>query len=346
MNSIYNYTISDLSNSDSEFKIKQFQAKQIFQWLYQKRVTSYDDMTNISKKNREILSQNFELNEIKLLDKMVASDGTVKYLFELYDGNVVETVLMPQNYGNSICVSSQVGCNMGCVFCASGELKKVRNLSVSEMVLQVLQIQKDLDKKSLRVSHVVIMGIGEPFDNFDNVIKFIQIINDPFGLAIGARHITVSTCGLVNRIDDFADLPLQVNLAISLHAANDEKRKKLMPIANRYSIEQLFSALDAYYLKTKRRITIEYILLKDVNDSIADARQLVTLLRTRNVYVNLIPYNQVDGNQYKTSTKDNTNKFFNQLKINNIQCTIRKEFGSDIDGACGQLRVHSMKVGK
>ena len=258
-----------------------------------------------------------------------------KFLFELSDGNKIEAVLMKHDYGNSLCVSSQVGCNMGCSFCESGRLKKVRNLEVSEMVLQILEVEKIL---GIRISHLVLMGIGEPFDNYKNVMDFISIINEPKGIDLGARHITVSTCGIVPKILEFMNNGKQVNLAISLHAPNNEIRDKLMKINHAYKIEEVIEAVKKYIEKTKRRVTFEYILLQGVNDSEACAKELARLLKGINCYVNLIPYNETSHLEYKKSSKEVIDKFYNMLKKEGINVTVRREFGSKISAACGQLR--------
>ena len=291
-------------------------------------------MTNLSKDLISKLKENISFDIIKIKTKQ-ESDLTNKYLFELTDGNFIEAVLMRHDYGLSICVSSEVGCNMGCKFCESGRLKKVRNLHSYEIVQQIMLIQNDLNE---RIDSVVIMGIGEPFDNYDNIIRFIKIINNPFGLAIGARHITVSTCGLVPKIKEFMNLPLQVNLAISLHAPNNELRNKIMPVNKAYPLEELIPCLKEYIEKTNRRITIEYVMLKEVNDSLACADELATLLKGMNAYVNLIPYNETSHIEFLKSSKDQIRSFYDYLKKKGINVTVRKEFGSNIDAACGQLR--------
>ena len=301
-------------------------------------------MTNVSKNTISHLKENFEFGHLDMVDKQVSSDGTTKYLFKLYDSKLIETVLMRHNYGNSICVTTEVGCNMGCSFCASGELGKVRNLELCELVEQVLQVQKDIDKNFERVTNIVVMGIGEPFDNYDNVMKFLEVVNYPKGLEIGARHITVSTCGLVPKIKEFADFPLQVNLAISLHAPNDEIRSKIMKINKVYPINEVLDAVKYYIQKTNRRVTFEYILLRGVNDSIECAKELASLIKGINAYVNLIPYNEVSTKEYKKVTRETAEKFFEVLDKNHIQATLRMEHGADIDAACGQLRAKKLGV--
>ena len=340
MQNIYGYTKEDLEEYFLGINEKKFKAIQVFEWLYQKRVSSFNEMTNIKKDVIEKLERDFSLNKINIIKKQQSKD-TYKYLFELEDKNYIEAVVMVHNYGNSICVSSEVGCNMGCSFCESGRQKKIRNLNTYEMVEQLLLIENDL---SIRLSSVVIMGIGEPFDNYDNVINFMKIINDPKGLAIGARHITVSTCGLVPKILEFAKFPLQINLALSLHAPNDELRNKLMPINKAYNISEVLDAIKKYYELTNRRVTIEYIMLKDINDSLDNALELSKLLKGLNVYVNLIPYNETNHLDFKKSDKEQVLKFGKVLQDNNIVVTIRREYGADIDAACGQLRGKVMDI--
>ncbi len=339
MDNIYSYTRTMLEDYFKGIGEKSFKATQVFEWLYQKRVSNFNDMTNIKKDVIERLNNDFDTSFIKIVKRLEDKD-TYKYLFELNDSNHIEAVVMKHNYGNSVCVSSQVGCNMGCAFCESGRLKKVRNLETYEMVEQILLIEKDLN---IRLSSVVVMGIGEPFDNYDNLIKFLTIINDAKGLAIGARHITVSTSGLVPKILEFANFPLQINLAISLHAPYDELRNKLMPVNKAYNIDKLIDAIKTYYDKTNRRITIEYVMLKGVNDSEEDANKLVKLLKGLNVYVNLIPYNETNHIEFKATDQDKVLKFGKILQDNKITVTIRKRFGKDIQAACGQLRSKEVK---
>ena len=334
MTSIYNLTREDLEKYFLSINSKKFHADQLFDWLYVKRVKSFDEATNIKKEVLEEIKKNYILNNIKIVN--VEKDQDVhKYLFELNDGEHIEAVLMFHDYGTSVCISSQVGCNMGCKFCESGRRKKVRNLEVSEMVLQILLIEEELGK---RISHVVVMGIGEPFDNYDNLIKFFRIINDPKGISIGARHITVSTCGIVPKILEFSDLDMQINLAISLHAPNDELRNKIMPINKAYPLKELMDALKIYLKKTNRRLTFEYILLKDVNDSEDCALELVKLVKGLNCYINLIPYNETNNIDFKRTNTIQIMRFYDILKKNSIGVTIRKEFGGKISAACGQLR--------
>ena len=334
MKSIYNLTLEELENYFIGNGSKKFHALQLFGWLYEKRVESYEEMTNISNEMKSKISSDFSIERLKIVDVQEEVD-VCKYLFELYDHEHIEAVLMKHDYGNSICVSSQVGCNMGCKFCESGRRKKVRNLETYEMVLQILMIEKVLGD---RISHVVVMGIGEPFDNYDNLINFFKIINHPKGLAIGARHITVSTCGIVPKILEFSDFPLQINLAVSLHAPNNELRDKIMPINKAYPIEKVMDALKIYLEKTNRRLTFEYILLKGVNDSIDCALELVNLVEGMNWYINLIPYNETNNIDFKRTNTVQIMRFYDILKKNSVSVTIRREFGGNISAACGQLR--------
>ena len=334
MENIYGYTIEMLEGYFTSIGEKKFKASQVYDWLYKKRVTSFDEMTNIGINIREKLKNDFSMDKIKVLTKQKGIDVS-KYLFGLADNNKIEAVLMYHDYGTSLCVSSQVGCNMSCTFCESGRLKKVRNLEAYEIVEQVLLIE---EMEGVRISHIVMMGIGEPFDNYDNVIRFINIINNDKGIAIGSRHITVSTCGIVPKIKEFSKLDKQVNLAISLHASNDELRRKLMPIDKVYPLDLLMATIKEYLENDGRRVTFEYIMLKDVNDKEENALELAKLLKGMNAYVNLIPYNETSHIEYKKSSKDTIMKFYDTLKKNNINVTIRKEFGSTVSAACGQLR--------
>ncbi len=333
---IYDLTLEKLTDYFFNHNEKKFYATELFKWLYEenKRITDFDSATNLKKEIRERLKEDFTISTIEIVNKEIAPD-VLKYLFRLNDHEHIEAVLMKHDYGNSLCISSQVGCNMGCKFCESGRRKKVRNLRVGEMVEQLLLVEQE---SGFKISHVVIMGIGEPFDNYDNICNFIKIINHPKGLNIGARHITVSTCGLVPKILEFSDFPYQVNLAISLHAPTDELRKTIMPIAKVYSLKDLMASLDIYYKKTKRRITFEYILLDNVNDTEKDALALAKLLKGKNAYVNLIPYNETSTLQFKRSNPLKIARFYDILKKNNITVTIRREFGGTISAACGQLR--------
>ena len=334
MKNIYGITLNDLEEYFVNLGYQKFKAIQVFEWLYKKRVQSFEEMTNIKKEQIEILNKDFNFNNIKLVDKKEGKD-VIKFLFELNDKRYVEAVLMKHDYGNSVCVSSQVGCNMSCAFCESGRLKKVRNLETYEMVLQLLNIEKICN---IKITHVVLMGIGEPFDNYQNVMNFIDIINSGKGMDIGARHITVSTCGVVPKIKEFTNFGKQINLAISLHAPNNEIRNKLMPINKAYPLEVLIPTLKEYIKKTNRRLTFEYILLSGINDTEECALELVKLIKGMNAYVNLIPYNETSHIEFKRSSEENIIKFYDILKKNNISVTIRREFGGTVDAACGQLR--------
>lgn len=331
---IYGVTKKKLEEYFLSIGSKKFHADQLFSWLYEKRINSIDEVTNIKKETLEKVKTDFKVEKIKIVSEEVDTD-VCKYLFELSDKEHIEAVLMRHDYGNSICVSSQVGCNMGCRFCESGRRRKVRNLETYEMVSQILLVE---EKIKTRISHVVVMGIGEPFDNYDNLVDFIKIINDPKGLAIGARHITVSTCGVVPKILEFSKLDLQVNLAISLHAPNNEIRNSLMPINKVYPLEVLMPALREYIEKTNRRITFEYILLDGINDTNSCAEELSCLVKEMNCYINLIPYNATNNLKFMRSKTVQIMRFYDILKKNRINVTIRREFGSKISAACGQLR--------
>ena len=333
---IYGITLEELENFFISRNDKKFKATQVFDWIYKKDINSFDEMRNVSKETINTMKENFVFENLKILDIRKDKDVS-KYLFELKDGNHVEAVLMYHDYGTSICISTEVGCNMGCKFCESGRLKKVRNLETYEMVNQVLMVSRDIGEK---ISHIVLMGIGEPFDNYDNVIKFIDIVNTGKGMDIGSRHITVSTCGIVPKIKEFTNYPKQVNLAISLHAPNNELRSSIMAINKAYNIESVMDAVKDYIKKTNRRVTFEYIMLKDVNDTEECAIELCNLLKGLNCYVNLIPYNETSHIEYKKSTQESIMKFYDILKKNNIGVTIRREFGSKVNAACGQLRSH------
>ena len=336
---IMNLTKDNLEEYFISIGEKKFKADQVFTWLYEKRVFDYNLFSDLKKEIRDKLREDMDISFISIKRKE-EDNLTKKYLFSLHDRNYVEAVLMEHDYGLSVCISTQVGCNMGCKFCESGRLKKVRNLETYEMVEQILLIEKDINK---RISSVVLMGIGEPLDNYDNVINFIKIINDPKGISIGARHITVSTCGIVPKIYELAHLPLQVNLALSLHAPNDEIRNKIMGINKVYSISQVLTAIKDYIALTNRRVTIEYVMLKMVNDSVECANMLSDLLRGLNVYVNLIPYNETNNISFKKSDKNTIDEFYNTLKKRGINVTVRREFGSKISAACGQLRSKEVK---
>ena len=327
-------TVNELDEFLLNNNEKKYHTTQIIDWLYVKRVNSFHDMTNLSKDLIKKLEDNFYFDKIEIIKKQEDTDVS-KFLFKLSDNNLIEAVLMNHDYGNSLCVSSQVGCNMGCKFCESGRLKKIRNLETSEMVLQILMIEKEINK---RISHVVVMGIGEPFDNFDNLVKFIEIINLQKGINLGSRHITVSTCGIIPKIYEFSKLPYQVNLAISLHAPTNEIRDKIMPINKVYKLDDLMKAIKDYLSTNSRRITFEYIMLDGVNDSVDYAKKLANLIRGMNAYVNLIPYNETENISFKRTEKKKILEFYDILKKEKINVTIRREFGGNIDAACGQLR--------
>ena len=336
MRNIYDYDLKELENYFLELGEKKFRATQVYEFLYKKRIDDPMIMNNIGKNTKELLMKYFSFDKIKFVIKQEDKDVS-KYLFEMVDGERIETVLMYHDYGLSVCVSSQVGCNMGCRFCESGRLKKVRNLYAYEMIQQILYIENDIGK---RITHVVVMGIGEPMDNYDNVMRFIRILNEPKGIELGSRHITVSTCGIVPGIEKFMNENGQVNLAISLHAPNDEIRKKIMPIANAYSLSELMDVIKKYITKTNRRVTMEYIMLDHINDMDSCALELVKLLKGINCYVNLIPYNETENISFHRSKNNQIMKFYDILKKNNIGVTIRKEFGGNVDAACGQLRAN------
>lgn len=334
MNSIYDKTLEQLEEYFESIGEKKFKARQVYDWLYQKRITSFEEMTNIKKELRDFIASTYTMKRLTILERQQGTD-VYKYLFELSDGNKIEAVLMLHDYGNSLCVSSQVGCNMGCTFCESGRLKKVRNLMPSEMVLQILMIEEDLN---LSITHLVLMGIGEPFDNYENVMNFVDIINHPYGIGLGSRHITISTCGIIPKIKSFMEHGKQVNLAISLHAPNDVLRSKIMPINKAYPLDQLIKVIKEYIKKTNRRVTFEYIMLRGVNDTLECAEELCQLLKGMNCYINIIPYNETSHIIYQKSGHDAIMKFYDILKKHHIQVTIRKEFGSTVSAACGQLR--------
>lgn len=345
MQSLYDFTYEQMRDLAESFGWKKFRGHQIFQWLYRERVTDFDAMTNLSKDTREILKAHYSIDPLRLVRKQVSHDGTTKFLFATEDGSLLESVMMVFDYGKSVCVSSQVGCNMGCAFCASGLTKKKRDLTSGEMVAQVLKIQRELDKTNDRLSHIVVMGTGEPFNNYENLMTFLETVNHDRGLGIGSRHITVSTCGIVPRIYDFSKAHTQYNLAISLHAPNQALRQELMPVSKAYPLDELMEAIRFYGQENNRRLTFEYILLKGVNDQPEHARQLAKLLKGLNAYVNLIPYNSVDEKQFKSVKHDEAMVFYDLLMKNHVRATIRKEHGQDIDAACGQLRINELKKG-
>ncbi|WP_316568468.1 23S rRNA (adenine(2503)-C(2))-methyltransferase RlmN [Neobacillus sp. YIM B06451] len=336
--SIYSLQLHELKEWLTAQGEKPFRAEQIFEWLYNKRAVSFEEMSNLSKSLREKLEENFNLTTLTTAIQQTSADGTIKFLFELHDGYSIETVLMRHDYGNSVCVTTQVGCRIGCTFCAStlGGLK--RHLEAGEIVAQVVKVQKALDETGERVSSVVIMGIGEPFDNYDNMLSFLKIINHDKGLNIGARHITVSTSGIIPKIYQFADENMQINFAISLHAPNTELRSRLMPINKAYKLDDLMKAVRYYIDKTGRRISFEYGLFGKVNDQIEHAEELANLLKGLKCHVNLIPVNYVPERDYVRTPKDQIFAFEKALKNRGINVTIRREQGHDIDAACGQLR--------
>ncbi len=346
--SIYGLTLDQLKEWLLAYGHKPSRALQVWDQLYRKRVTNFSEMSAIDPKCIELLEKNFEIQTLTQDVKQESADGTVKFLFKLQDGNLIETVMMRHKYGLSVCVTTQVGCNIGCSFCASGLIAKKRDLSAGEIVEQIMKVQFHLDQleKDELVSHIVVMGIGEPFDNFDNLMGFLNIVMDHKGLAIAGRKISVSTSGIVNKIYEFTDAAVPVNLAISLHAPNNELRTRIMKINRAMPIEKLMASLKYYLSKNNRRVTIEYILLKDVNDHEEEAKQLAELfidIKDR-LYVNLIPYNPVDEHsQYQRSEMEAVLAFYDTLKKNGVNCKIRQEHGTDIDAACGQLRSKQLK---
>ncbi|UTI40501.1 23S rRNA (adenine(2503)-C(2))-methyltransferase RlmN [Niallia sp. RD1] len=341
--SIYSMQLQELKDWLTEHNEKAFRADQIFEWLYKKRVTSFEDMSNLSKNLRLLLQEHFTITTLNTLIQQTSNDGTIKFLFELHDGYSIETVLMRHDYGNSVCVTTQVGCRIGCTFCAStlGGLK--RNLEAGEIVAQVVKVQQALDEMDERVSSVVIMGIGEPFDNFNNMLSFLKIINHEQALNIGARHITVSTSGIIPKIYEFADQKMQINFAVSLHAPNTELRSRLMPINRAYKLPELIEAIRYYVDKTGRRVSFEYGLFGNVNDQVEHAEELAELVKGIKCHVNLIPVNYVPERDYVRTPKDQIFLFEKTLKKHGVNVTIRREQGSDIDAACGQLRAKERK---
>lgn len=333
---IRSYTYEELQEEISAFGEKPFRAKQIYEWLHVKLAENFGEMTNLSKDLRERLAREYEIRMVSMVERQISrKDPTEKFLFELQDGNVVESVLMKYHYGNSVCISSQVGCRMGCRFCASTIGGLVRNLTASEMLGQVYQIQK---LSGERVSNIVVMGTGEPLDNYENFLKFIRMVSDEHGLHISQRNITASTCGIVPNMRRLAEEGLQIILALSLHGSSQEKRRELMPVADRYELAEVMEACDEYFRKTGRRVTFEYSLVQGVNDGPEDVARLTALLKNRNCHMNLIPVNPVRERNFKKPSRKNALDFQNKLEHNGINVTIRRERGSDIDGACGQLR--------
>ena len=341
MKNIKDFNLDELKQEILSIGEKPFRAEQIFKWLFIDKVKSFDEMTNLSLDLREKLKANYNICNFEILNKLVSKDGTIKYLFDIGDGNAIESVLMDYHHGKSVCVSSQIGCKMGCKFCASTGIAFIRSLTSGEIVEQILSIEKDT---GCTVSNVVFMGIGEPMDNFDNVMNAIAILNNPKGLNIGARHISVSTSGVVPKIYEFADKNIQSTLSISLHSPDDEKRSSMMPVNNLYNIEELMKACEYYMEKTNKRISFEYALAKDNNDNLEDAEKLIRLIKTQLgnhtnlVHFNLIPINNIEGGKYTKSSMDNIIKFRDYLNNKGITATIRRELGSDINAACGQLR--------
>ena len=336
---IYNFTLEELENYLIDNGFKKFNAIQLIEWIYEKKVYDFDKMTNLSKKLIQFLKENIIIEKLKVV-KTERSKLANKYLIELTDSNKIECVLMNHDYGYSLCVSSQVGCNMGCSFCESGRLKKVRDLELNELIGQIICVQ---EYENIRIDSVVVMGIGEPFDNFNNIKRFISVVTHNKMIGIGQRHLTISTCGLVPKIYEFADLETGVNLAISLHAPNNEIRDKIMKVNRAYKIEKLMEALDYYIEKTNRRVTIEYIMLAGVNDSDECAKQLANLVKGKLMYVNLIPYNETTHFELKRSNDFKIKSFYDILKTNNVNVTIRKEMGGNLSAACGQLRANAQK---
>ncbi len=340
--SIKNYTLDELKEEFKKLEEKSYRAEQVYEWIYKKKVNSFDDMTNLSIDLREKLKSNFSFGTFNIIKKLESVDGTKKYLFDINDGSgsLIESVLMQYHHGYTICVSSQIGCRMGCKFCASTGIKFERGLEAGEIVEQLLAIEKDA---GITISNIVFMGIGEPLDNYENVMRAIKILNHPKSLNIGARHISISTSGLVPEIYKMADEKMQCTLSISLHASNNDTRSEMMPINKKYPIEELMAACKYYIEKTNKRISFEYALAKDNNDNLQDAKDLVKLLKGMLAHVNLIPINKIDNGKYFKSTNENIIKFRDYLNDNGIVATIRRELGSDIDAACGQLRKQNLK---
>ena len=330
------YGYEELQKEMATIGEKAFRAKQIYEWMHVKLVDHFDEMTNLSKALREKLEENYEILPVVMLERQISQiDGTNKFLFRLYDGNVVESVLMKYKHGNSVCISSQAGCRMGCKFCASTLGGLDRNLTPSEMLSQIYYIQRDTGE---RVSNVVMMGTGEPMDNYDNVLRFLELITSENGLNISQRNITLSTCGIVPNILRLAEENIQITLALALHAPNDEVRRTLMPIANRYSLKEILPACQTYFEKTGRRLTFEYSLVSGVNDNLEEAKALTALIKGMHGHVNLIPVNPIKERDYRQSDRKAIEAFQAYLEKNGINVTVRREMGRDINGACGQLR--------
>ena len=340
MKNIKDYDLNELKQELTNIGEKPFRAEQIFKWLYVEKVHSFDEMTNLSLELREKLKQNYDICNFTIVKKLESKDGTKKYLFGLSDGNAIESVLMQYHFGKTVCVSSQIGCKMGCKFCASTGIAFIRSLTSGEIVEQIIAIEQDIGEK---ISNVVFMGIGEPFDNYDNVMNAVKILNNQKGLNIGARHISISTSGIVPKIYQFADENVQCTLSISLHSANNETRSSMMPVNNAYNIQELIKACKYYISKTNKRISFEYALAKDNNDKQKAADELVALLHGMLCHVNLIPINKIENGKYIKSSNENIIKFRDYLNSKGITATIRRELGSDIEAACGQLRRKNLK---
>ncbi len=343
MKNIKDYNLDELKQEITQLGEKPFRAEQIFKWLFVDKVKSFDEMTNLSLELREKLKQNYDICNFSIVKKLESKDGTKKYLFGLNDGNAIESVLMQYHFGKTVCVSSQIGCKMGCKFCASTGIPFVRNLTSGEIVEQILAIEQDIEDK---ISNVVFMGIGEPFDNYDNVINAIKILNNQKGLNIGARHISISTSGIVPKIYRFADENVQCTLSISLHSANNKTRSSMMPVNDAYNIEELIKACKYYIEKTNKRISFEYALAKDNNDNQKDADEIINLLKGMLCHVNLIPINKIENGKYIKSSNENIIRFRDYLNSKGITATIRRELGSDIEAACGQLRRKNLDKSK
>lgn len=337
---IKNFTLDELKEELRNMGEKPFRAEQVFKWLFSDRVETFDEMTNLSLDLRKKLEENYRIGKFDIVRKLESVDGTKKYLFDVGDGNLIESVLMSYHHGYTICVSSQIGCKMGCKFCASTGIPFSRNLESGEIVEQILAIEKDSE---VRISNIVFMGIGEPLDNFDYVMKAIEILNNPKGLNIGARHISISTSGIVPKIYELADRKMQCTLSVSLHSSNNKKRSSMMPVNDAYPIEELIKACKYYIKATNKRISFEYALAKDNNDNLDDAKELAKLLKGMLAHVNLIPINKIEDGAYTKSSNENIIKFRDYLNDAGIVATIRRELGSDIDAACGQLRRQNLK---
>ncbi len=338
--SIFDFTLEELEDYLVKNGFKKYNATQIIEWIYEKKVYDFNKMSNLSKKLISFLNENIRIEKLEVL-QVEKSPLANKYLLRLNDNNKIECVLMNHDYGYSLCVSSQVGCNMGCSFCESGRLKKVRDLTLGELVSEVISVR---DYEGVRIDSIVVMGIGEPFDNFINIKRFISVVTNNKMVGIGQRHLTISTCGLVPKIYEFADLETGVNLAISLHAPNNEIRDRIMKVNKAYKIEEVMAALDYYISKTNRRVTIEYIMLEGINDSDECARELSNLVKGKLMYVNLIPYNETSNFTMKRSNDFKIKSFYDILKSNNVNVTIRKEMGGNLSAACGQLRANAERL--